>query len=104
LRTQAIQFAQLQELLTTMYADKPRVPVLIGPDTNGFGDAIKFLGQAQDLGVTMHAITYHEYTTSVQNARQESLAKMRHASVNHSANTSEQVKVRSASSQRPVTD
>ena len=59
-KTQATQFAQLQRVLAKLYADKPRAPVLIGPDTNGFPNAINFLKQAQDLGVTMHGITYHE--------------------------------------------
>jgi hypothetical protein len=62
-KTQAIQFAELQKLLAVLYADKPRIPVLIGPDTNGFSDAVKFLRQARDLGVHMHGITYHEYAT-----------------------------------------
>eukprot|EP01052_Picozoa_sp_SAG31_P012457 SAG31_NODE_730_length_12505_cov_3.807109_1_plen_483_part_10 len=78
-RTQATQFARLQKILATLYSDKPRVPVLIGPDTNGFGDALTFLKQAQELGVSMHGVTYHEYTTSVQGMRVESLAKMREA-------------------------
>ena len=55
------------------------MPVLIGPDTNGFSDAVTFLKQAQDLGVAMHGITYHEYTTSVSSMRAETLAKMRNA-------------------------
>ena len=80
-KTQAVQFLQLQKQLAILYADKPRAPVLIGPDTNGFGDAVTFLKQARDLGVSMHGITYHEYTTSVGSMREESLAKMRAASL-----------------------
>ena len=59
--TQALQFAQLQKVLATMYADRAHVPKLIGPDTNGFSDAVKFLKQAQGLGIKMHGITYHEW-------------------------------------------
>lgn len=59
-KTQAIQFAQLQEVLAKLFADKAHVPVLIGPDTNGFPNAVNFLKQALDLGVKMHGITYHE--------------------------------------------
>ena len=59
-KTQVTQFAQLQKVLARLYSDKPRVPVLIGPDTNGFSNAVNFLKQAQNLGVDMHGITYHE--------------------------------------------
>ena len=57
-RTQALQFKRLGRILATLYADKPRTPVLICPDTNSFSDALIFAKQARNVSARMHAITY----------------------------------------------
>jgi hypothetical protein len=63
-RRQATQFLQLQTMLPAMYADKQHpVPVLIGPDSHGVTDPLTkaFVSTANQGGLNMHAITYHEY-------------------------------------------